>query len=471
MIARAGWRLVYFLLSLALSPVEGIAGEKPFIPEPTSGSAVPVDWIRIIREEIPPLTHPRGDRLPMILWESGGHEPLPEEAVRMLLERGVTRTIRLNTRQIPAARALQQAGSPVIVLEARGGIWPYEATEGQKDRFSPGDLSGWARAAKEFRTTLEAFRQAGVKIDGFWLDFEGQPSMAAYDMVKNTPEFRRLLPPDAWATREAFLRFRRQFWVQLMSAYVAAPLREYYPQASITNWVITLSSPERPVLDWYDQPHPPLGPTLFTATTPVAYAIDTAFLSGWRKDNPWDQEHVDRLFMNVLLRQVSDNGWNVQRQAPYLQVIPWVARWVPDHPKQKIPVMSREAYREALRHLWLRGVDAMQVFNPVHAGFRDMAIAEVVDATRIYDEMLAHKEFLDRGEVLNYVYPGPQESGLIWSGLRLGERAVVRLYDHGGAAGPHSLELWPGQQVTLPVSQGQGSTHLVSRPRPTLKDE
>ncbi|MBF0424965.1 MAG: hypothetical protein HQL66_03985 [Magnetococcales bacterium] len=431
-----------------------------------SGSSAGARWIQVIEEHVPPLKHDRGGRLPMVLWESGGHDPLPESVVRMLLARGLARTVRLSATDIPAALALQRAGSPVIVLDARGGVWPYKAKGNNTEPFSPGDLAPWARAADGFRATLRAFREAGVEVDGFWLDFEGQPSMASFDAVSQSPAHRELLPAGALASREAFMDFRRQFWAQLMSSYVAAPIREFYPRASITNWVITLSSRERPVRDWYDHPHPPLGPTLFTATTPVAYAIDTAFLASWRPETPRDQEHVDRFFMNVLLRQVSDNGWNLQRQAPYLRVIPWIGRWVPDHPKQEVPIMSREAYREGLRHLWLRGVDAMQVFNPVHAGRWEMAIAEVTDATSVYDEMLAHRKFLEKGEVLNFSYPEPEAPSLLWSGLRLGDRAVVRLYDQSGAAGRHTLELWPHDKVTLETPRGEGITHLVTRSQP-----
>ncbi|MBF0177094.1 MAG: hypothetical protein HQL63_09640 [Magnetococcales bacterium] len=446
--------------------VQAFGGEKPVPPAAKQGGNAPLAWIQVIRDEIPPLKHLRGERFPLILWESGGHGVLPPDVVRMLLERGLTRTIRLDSKQIPAALALQKAGSPVIVLDARGGIWPYKGENRDGKSFSPGDLTEWARAADGFRTTLRAFRQAGVKVDAFWLDFEGQPSMAAYDMVQGTPAFRELLPRKALSSRKDFLHFRRQFWVNLMSTYVAAPIREFYPKASITNWVMTLSSPERPVRDWYGEPHPPLGPTLFTATSPVAYAIDTAWISEWRQEDPRDQEHVDRFFMHVMLRQVSDNGWNLQRQAPYMQVIPWVARWVPDHPKQKIPIMSREAYREALRHLWLRGVDGMQVFNPVHAGHWDRAIAEVSDAVAVNDEMLAYKDFLDQGEVLHFAYPGPRETGLIWSGLRLDDQAVVRLYDQSGVAGKHTLEIWPGQATVLELPEGSGSTFLVQRSGP-----
>jgi len=63
--------------------------------------------------------------------------------------------------------------------------------------------------------------------------------------------------------------------------------------------------------------------------------------------------------------------------------------------------MTRERYREVLRHLWLRGVAAMQVFNSRHTGFEDMALPEVDDAAAVYDQMLAFREFPTGGDVLN----------------------------------------------------------------------
>src|SRR5919201_441576 len=81
--------------------------------------------------------------------------------------------------------------------------------------------------------------------------------------------------------------------------------------------------------------------------------------------------------------------------APVLEFYPkcWVTRWVSEPPEQEFPVMSRERYREVLRHLWLRGVAGMQVFSPRYKGYEDMAVPDVADAVAAYDDMLAFREF------------------------------------------------------------------------------
>ena len=45
------------------------------------------------------------------------------------------------------------------------------------------------------------------------------------------------------------------------------------------------------------------------------------------------------------------------------QCFPWVARYCPDVGDGTVPILSRPRYREILRHIWLRGADAMQIFN------------------------------------------------------------------------------------------------------------
>ena len=125
--------------------------------------------------------------------------------------------------------------------------------------------------------------------------------------------------------------------------------------------------------------------------------------------------------------------------------------------------MSRAAYREALRHLWLRGTAAMQVFNPLSKTHAAESLAEVQDAVAVYDEMLAWRDLLDHGEVLNYQVPGPDDHGLLWSGLRTANAALVRLYPLA-KDGPKWLDLtiWPGQRVLLQVSAG-GISYRVER--------
>ncbi|MBU0714238.1 MAG: hypothetical protein KJ964_02640 [Verrucomicrobia bacterium] len=102
--------------------------------------------------------------------------------------------------------------------------------------------------------------------------------------------------------------------------------------------------------------------------------------------------------------------------------------------------MSRARYRELLRHLWLRGVDGMQIFNPSRKGHEDVAA---------YDEMLEFKEYLDEGEPFKLNLPKAQDDGVLWSGLRRAQSALVRLFKQGGGEAEIVVEPWPGKKVRL----------------------
>ncbi len=466
------------LFSLPLFGADNARPPQHPFQEP--GARGEVDWLTVIPNRIPPLCHERGDRWPLILWKSGGYDALSEATIQMLLERGLTQHIKLDVGMIPAAQALQKAGSPIIIMENRTGVWPYnlagEATlwahqypaaslpaqSSWRSKPSLTLFAGWHRAAEQVRDTLGQYKDQGVTVNAVWLDWEGEPLLASYLAARLSPTTSKRLPRSVLADKKAFYRYRRQLWNQLMSAYVAAPVREIFPQVSVTNWVITLSSPERPVLDWHNNPHPPLGPTLFTATTPIAYGIDTSYLSNWKKSFSYDQEHVDRLYRHVILRQVSDDAFNRQQMAPYLNAIPWVARWVPDHLNKRLPVMSRASYREALRHLWLRGVAGMQIYNVTAGIYQEMAIREVEDGVAVYDEMLAYRPFLERGRVMNLDYPGVQASAILWSGLLLEDQAIIRTVRQGEGEESLTIEPWPNALVTLKVPV-QGVTYLLQR--------
>ena len=69
-----------------------------------------------------------------------------------------------------------------------------------------------------------------------------------------------------------------------------------------------------------------LSATLFTATNPVAYGIDMAFLNAWPASQVVDRANVDRTYLHVLLRQPS--------------AIVTVARAAPD-PSRRVMVQRR----------------------------------------------------------------------------------------------------------------------------------
>src|SRR5690606_23946323 len=106
---------------------------------------------------------------------------------------------------------------------------------------------------------------------------------------------------------------------------------------------------------------------------PIAYGSDVAFAYTRPRGRPLDREAVDAIYTHILLRQVSADAHARRLDAPHMESVVWVARWVRDILDRAYPVMSREAYREALRHIWLRGADAMMIFNPVRRGMQWMS--------------------------------------------------------------------------------------------------
>lgn len=477
-----------FLLCAALAciagPVPALDARCPQLPEdpkaevPAEPHWLTLDWPRTIEACVPMLQHDRGKRRPLVLWEGGDAATFTEKTAKLLLERGLVPAVRLDPVMIPVALQLQKAGAPVVLLDSRTGSWPYDLVgdpakwalsfgpnaqvqEAWRRMPVPGRLEGWAIAAQRLREVLRLFHDAGVRIDAVWLDYETAPANVPYEAAKASKEAGKEIPARALASNDAFHRYRWQLWLQLLSSYVAAPVREVYPAASVTNWMVMVSTPESPVTGWDNRPLPPSGLTLFSATNPVAYGVDSGVLALWEKEQvPADQAAVDRAYVGLLLRQASQDGQNRQRIAPHLDSVVWVARDVQQLPERKVPPMSRPAYRETLRHLWLRGVDAMEVFNGQRPGGLAVALAEVQDATTVFDELLKYRDFLDQGEPIGFGLPPVQEAAALSSGMRMAEQAVVRVVWLGEGEGSAEVEAWPGFKITLPATRA-GTTYII----------
>ncbi len=90
-----------------------------------------------------------------------------------------------------------------------------------------------------------------------------------------------------------------------------------------------------------------------------------------------------------------------------------------------------------------------------------MALAEVEDAVAIYDEMLAFRDFLDKGEILTYDVPRPHDNGVLWSGLKLDKQAVVRLFKQGGGQAKQKIRPWDTTAFDL-EADATGQTYLLN---------
>jgi hypothetical protein len=415
--------------------------------------------------KVPPLKHDNTGRFPMIAiaefqldpsdksWREA--KPFPPEIIRELKARGLTQWIPPDVKYIPFAQALQAEGAGVIMMQGYAFNGPPDLAketsmhilpEGYKGKNRPGQqpvfpcplvLDGWIIKQAELRETFRKFKEAGVKIDAVWWDWEIEPSWreAQWDEARNCSRCRQQFPPGVLDDQDMYRRFIAQWRVQLFSAYFVAPILESYPNCSVTNWEEIISTPQHRTPAWsgrYLWPVKDIG--MYTAANPVAYGNTIWKRYNWKDEWGWplDETHMDRVYTSVMLNQISVHERNNQLVSPWKQSIPWVDRFCADDRDPSIPILTRPRYREILRHCWLRGADGMQIFNPKWfpedpAKMRIMT-EEIEDAVLIYDEMLAFREFLDNGQVMNTETLTPPHDGPVWSGLRLGNRAVVRAF-------------------------------------------
>jgi len=439
--------------------------------------------VEAVFRHVPPLLHEHAGRLPMITWPSfcqGTNdaafergEPLPPEVYRELERRGLTQRLRLSTNYVSMAVAMQAAGAKVVFVEGWALNGPYELgpdplhklpagfkpAAADRHYACPTLTEGWAKKADEIRATLRAYKSAGVKVSGVWLDWEIEPldwSPGRWEQARACARCQSLLPRGTLDSAQNYSAFIQDFRAALFSAYVAAPALEVYPGIPVTDWGAVVSTPDIPTLSyWGNRRLSPRDLGLFTAANPVAYGNTIYYEFHWTTNwgYPLDVPHMDRLYTHVMLSQVSLNAANMKRSVPWKFCIPWVCRYCPDLEDEKVPILSRERYREILRHIWLRGADSMQIFNEPRPKHPEIYLEELEDAVAVYDEVLAYRLFLEHGVLMNTTIPKVTDNGAIWSGLRLENEALIRGFTQNAKPVSFTITPWsdgPAVELTAP---------------------
>jgi hypothetical protein len=404
-------------LSLAATPSDAV---EPLYPQKTSEKRASelkaTPWIEVIEREVPSLKNNPGERMPMIMWQGVGFEPLSPRQIGVLRQRGLTQHLQMDAAMIPAALRLQEAGMPVILMQGRTDSWPYSLAENSDDwahQFDatyqpkwlgdehafqwhgacPDQTAGFLVLETQTRNTVQQFRDAGVKVNGVWMDFEGDPYPWShlFDQLKHCQRCRQELPAEIRNDKAAWRGDAWQRYVSLYDQHFAKPIREVFPDCLVTNWHVVVSTQANPVRYFVsDVKLPVLSPEYFSATNPIAYASDAVWNQRHSNEVPLTQTLVDDFFEAEILQQVkTDHENRVACRQGNLTAVPWVARYCRiETSGQPTPMMSRTRYRTALANLWQYDVASMQIFNAMHDGYEELALTELQDAVLAYDESL-----------------------------------------------------------------------------------
>ena len=462
----------------ALALLLALLGASPvFADTPATGVGWDMEsFVRIVG----PMRHSTAGRMPFMLWNLP--LPLDDELVPMhrdgrlgryiaqLAERGIVPTVNLGWRwsmtgALTMARALQEGGRPVNILfpdprllEAHiyknstvGIVAPTSVSAGVVRRWPCFPEADARESAEYLRRTLQPFRDAGIDVQGVWLDDEGlpYPSNSSYFAQRLLEECRSRYPAEALASFGAFTQWTREFRATVFTE-VLRPTREMFPKARFGAYGdMTSGTASRFGLD-------ALMPALYANTRDLPAAFPAGAPS---------QAAVDGFYAARILRIFSESN---ARKSPGKLSIPYVSRFVPDNtlPQYRLG-MSQRAYRELLRHVWLRGADALFLFNhgyPTNPQIvtHEASFASVEDARAVYDELLAHRAFLESGRPVSFAVPKDLSREALWSGLRLGDLCLVRATPPSGAATTVRVAAFDGASVELDVP-AEGAYYLLSR--------
>ena len=423
----------------------------------------PQEILTELIDEIPPLENPRDGALPLRGSRLEGWLPEDDDDAREFLLALDARGIALSAHPRPGneanmafslrlSRLQQELGLEVGIHGSRGMYTFFDGREDtlhvaangvtfHDESFSPRVKMGCPfrldhrkdAIKAQFRSFLDEYRAAGIAIDFLYLDWEIDGPIEWNSAWVNSKRCRicRDNLPDINDFR-VFQAALREIRAELQREVCVEVVQEYAPDALIGNYSVY---PQSGVRYWYDyyETLPPGAPYIadqeakyrpwyhefepsgYTFANPVVYTwYDT-----WNWYPRWDNDDY-RWFYNMLL--VGTNaGRHTPQEVPLITWLHWHTT-APPADAPEVPQMSEWAYQELIWHLYLRGTDGLMMWCRA-----EETTTEVRLITEVMDGMLAHREFI--GEGVPVMFNVPNEPGTVVSGLRLGDRLLVRRTD------------------------------------------
>ncbi len=471
--------LLGFLIS-----IWGLAGDK--VVDLAAWRSTPA--VHGLATCVPELAYPLPEGwLPTLFWWqvplSYDNAAALEGELRVLAARGLSPCIELRgdyqapaehiENAIDSARALAAAGIPVN-LAMKGGLSLYRLPDGTLARHAdaPDDeqkdahgkifswlplRDGWTAMAMHLEQLFARFAAATIPIAGVWYDYEDHPHPwnGMWQHSGRCARCRQAIGDENLKDRESWLTWVYNLNVEALATAFAGPVEAALPAAEVGFYGYVPSTEEYPTMPWlgtsYAYPPRRINPSSIDVAQPVCYASrGIAAKAG----------NHDAAYLATLLNAIR----HVQRNLRIDQrLMPYVCSEVTPHHFAQAPRLSKAMYREFLRHTILRGARGFYCFNvappymptPEH-------YSELADINSVYNELFAppFREFLEGGVVLNDSYLDPaEESAIVWSGMRRGNRALIRVLSLGA---PTIVEIAPFPDLTVHlIAPSGGKSYLV----------
>ncbi len=479
---------------VAVLIVTGLASNTANASQAKEKTAKWPPHIQAVFDATKPLKFDRGDRLPLYLWNAMDPGPLDDKAVEELVRKLDERDVGLIsswdprnrreslTKAFTIAKAQKKLGLRVNI-NATGCLYSFFNGDKRTAHIDEDGKPFWDDSfgkhnmgcpfALDFRIPLvreqveffvKEYQRAGLDIDFIFVDWEIDGPIEfnkAQAASKRCRRCRRNIKKiDDF---EQFQKILRKLRCQLQRQVYAEPVTMNFPKALVGNYGVY---PHNGFRYWYDyfeyyvdgQPYQPdqhakyrkwyheFPETGYTFAMPVVYT--------WSRIYDWyDYDDTDyRWFYNMLL-VASNAGENTPAQIPIISFVHWHTVGSSSS-GGKTKQFSEEKYQELLWHMLLRGTDTFFVW----CGRQDAA-KEIQLVHKVYTEAQQYGRFLSKGIPINFSVPN--QPGTMISGLKLGNRVLVRRTDFKENDSPVEITV---DDVKIKVAATLGRCQIISLP-------
>ena len=446
------------------------------------------DNIQAVLDNTKPLKFDRGDRLPFYVWAAMDSGILgdteAEELVRLLDKRGIglictwrPNNIRKSLAEsLPIARAQKKLGLRINInanhclysffngdektahIDQLGNPF-WDDSFGKRKMGCPFALDFRRDAIRnQLQPFVNKYKQENLPVDFIFADWEIDGPIEWNNAWKASKRCRRCREnvPDI----DNFLAFQkslRELRSELQRDVYAETILEVFPNALVGNYAVY---PHNGYRYWYDyfeyyvQGQPALTDqraryrhwynefplTGYTFAMPVVYTWYPIF-------NWYDIEDADwRWFYNMLL-VASNAGEHTPSTVPVITFVHWQITAPPKDADPNVKQFSKEKYQELLWHMLLRGHDTF--FAWTGGGSRD---EEIRLAHTVWAAAQEFGELLEKGTPVTFEVPN--KPGPVVSGLRLGERVLIRRTDFTDTNDPVKVRVG-SRSIMVPRNPGR----------------
>lgn len=450
-----------------------------------TGSELPVS-LQTVLANSRPLRIARGGRLPLYVLPisnslRGLSDDLTKNALSQLAARGIGYTVAWNPNDrdqtlaegLRIAKIARGVGLPVAVdaTACIDGFFNGDPATLHLDRqgrpfadfsFDPNRKMGCPFALEkrvpvireQVEFFLRGYAKAGAAVDFIFADWEIDGPIEWNDAWSNSKKCQRcrarLKHIDDFREFQRKLRTIRS---ELQRQAFAQPARSRFTKALVGNYGVY---PHRGRRYWYDYYERLPEGAPFVADQKARYrewahefaacrySMAMPVVYTWYPIFSWyDFGNTDyRWFYNGLMVG-SNAGQSTKRAAPLVTFVHRHTTAPPPNPDPAIKPFSPAIYQELLWHLLLRGHDGFFLWC-----LQDELAEETRLVHEVYSASLAYEEFLNRGQPVSFDVP--KRPSAVVSGLRLGNRVLVRRTDFDGDSNAVRLNVGK-RQIEVPA--------------------